>query len=356
MLTAEWMKESKSIAIYGAGMVAVSIYYALKELCKSRKVIRFIVSRREENPAEIDGIPVVELDRFDQIDAEILVAVPENFHSAIVAELERRDLKNYICIDSRTEAAVMEEYYKRVKQFPVLRSFEIGEKVPSLKVYMAKFFKDKPLKNPYQMAEWIYPIQAGAALTETYVAKTKDNLGENISAKNGNYSELTAMYWIGKHGKADYLGLFHYRRVLDITEEDLYRLLNNDIDAILPFPTIHTPSSYEHHKRYLKDHDWEAMTLALKELVPNYWEVLPTVFSQPYFYNYNMLIAKRHILKDFCDWLFPILKRTEELSIPRGWERTDRYIGYLGESLTTLYFMYHKDNLKIAHTGRLMLI
>ena len=77
MLTAEWMKESKSIAIYGAGMVAVSIYYALKELCKSRKVIRFIVSRREENPAEIDGIPVVELDRFDQIDAEILVAVPE---------------------------------------------------------------------------------------------------------------------------------------------------------------------------------------------------------------------------------------------------------------------------------------
>lgn len=33
--------------------------------------------------------------------------------------------------------------------------------------------------------------------------------------------------------------------------------------------------------------------------------------------------------------LFPILERTEQLSIPRGWERCDRYIGYLGENLMT---------------------
>ncbi|MCI8889418.1 MAG: DUF4422 domain-containing protein [Hungatella sp.] len=42
-----------------------------------------------------------------------------------------------------------------------------------------------------------------------------------------------------------------------------------------------------------------------------------------------MFIAKEGIFRDYCDWLFPILRRTEELSSPKGWERADRYIGYL---------------------------
>ena len=58
----------------------------------------------------------------------------------------------------------------------------------------------------------------------------------------------------------------------------------------------------------------------------------------------------------YCDWLFPLLSRVEELSEPKGSERADRYIGYLGENLTTLYFMKNKDRLKIAHAGRLMLL
>ena len=98
------------------------------------------------------------------------------------------------------------------------------------------------------------------------------------------------------------------------------------------------------------------MVSAIEELAPEYARMMPDIFSQPYFYNYNMLIAKRRIFDEFCGWMFPILKRTEELSSPRGWERADRYIGYLGENLTTLYFMYHKNHWKIAHVGRLMLV
>ncbi len=98
------------------------------------------------------------------------------------------------------------------------------------------------------------------------------------------------------------------------------------------------------------------MLKALEECAPAYAKVLPDVFADKYFYNYNMLIARKQVFRDYCNWLFPILKRTEELSTPRGWERADRYIGYLGESLMTLYFMVHKNDLRIAHTGRLMLI
>lgn len=168
---------------------------------------------------------------------------------------------------------------------------------------------------------------------------------------------MSFLHYIGgKHATAEYMGLFHYRRILDVQDEDLYRFKENDIDVILPYPTIHEPNIGEHHRRYLNDSDWEAMLKALEECAPDYAAALPDIFAKQYFYNYNMLIAKEEIFKDYCNWMFPILKRTEELSIPKGNERADRYIGYLGENLTTLYFMYHQKDYKIVHAGRRMLI
>ena len=156
--------------------------------------------------------------------------------------------------------------------------------------------------------------------------------------------------------KVDYYGLFHYRRMLVVSDEDILGLKEYDVDVILPFPMLHEPNAYEHHSRYVKESDWNAMLAALKELQPEYAKAMPEIFSKPYVYNYNMLIAKPEILADYCAWLFPILERTEELTEPKGWERADRYIGYMGENLLTLYFMYNKDKYKIMHTGRRMLV
>ena len=68
------------------------------------------------------------------------------------------------------------------------------------------------------------------------------------------------------------------------------------------------------------------------------------------------------MLKEYCGWLFPILERVEELSIPKGAERSDRYIGYIAETLETLYFMYHaadkpaENRLNIMHAGYRFLV
>lgn len=403
----ELLEKNDRVVLYGAGMVSMSVYYAIKTLYKDCRVQYFIVSQKAGNPTEIDKIPVISLEEFCGLEGErkarILVATPENHHRAIAEELGRRGLKNYICIDSRTEASLMERYYNcplpsgEDGRFPTLRSFCVGTgipkvnigagtrmsrtsisaatRMPKVNIYMVRFHRDTPLKascSPSWLADrsWIHPLQAGAALTGERVADIQDNTGENISEKNGNYSELTALYWIWKNGggetedsdrkaqdrEAGYLGLFHYRRVLDVTEEDLRRLAEHEIDVVLPYPTIHTPSADEHHRRYVRERDWEAMCAALEELSPEYGARLPEILSQPYFYNYNMLIAEEDIFRKYCSWLFPILERTEELSSPKGWERADRYIGYLGENLTTLYFMYHRKDFKIAHTGRLMLV
>ena len=54
------------------------------------------------------------------------------------------------------------------------------------------------------------PILVGnSSIKEKYL---RDNTGENISSKNKNYCELTAMYWAWKNLQSDYIGLCHYRR------------------------------------------------------------------------------------------------------------------------------------------------
>lgn len=243
------------------------------------------------------------------------------------------------------------------------KSFTGETKLTEAEIYVAKFHKDKQLQNIDTLPDWQIPIQVGASLTDIRVADICDNMGENISSKNVNYCELTALYWIWKNRLTQeampenkYVGLFHYRRVLDIDGADLERMALKEADAVLPFPMMCEPDIKEHHMRYLPESDWNAMLQALTELQPEYARAYPDIFARPYMYNYNMIIAKKKVLADYCSWLFPILERTEELSIPKGSERADRYIGYLGENLLTLYFMYHHTDLKLYHTGRIMLI
>ena len=60
------------------------------------------------------------------------------------------------------------------------------------------------------------PVQVGRAIAREDLGYTGDDSGENISAKNRNYCELTAQYWAWKNrSDADYIGLCHYRRYFD---------------------------------------------------------------------------------------------------------------------------------------------
>ena len=72
----------------------------------------------------------------------------------------------------------------------------------SLEVYMAKFHKDRPINLPV-LPDWILPIQVGKALTDIRVARLTDDTGDNISAKNVDYSEATALYWIVEEHRRD---------------------------------------------------------------------------------------------------------------------------------------------------------
>lgn len=349
------------LAIYGAKSLALGVCLAVKKLYPEYSVHGFIVKSLQNNPDVLGRLPVWELGHVDDKEMCILIATPEDTHREIVCDLEQYGFFHYICIDSKKEAVLMERYYAEINRFPSIHFMPKGKKNQKLCVYMAKYHGDKALQNTYELPEWIYPISVGAYASKGNLIAIRDDQGDHISEKNGNYCELTALYWMWKNKlkqgeNIDYYGLFHYRRILDMDTDDLSRLKENDIDVVLPYPTVHEPDIFEHHTRYLKESDWQAMVRALEELHPEYAKAFPEALSQPYFYNYNILIAKRSVLETYCAWLFPILELVEEYSRPKGKERSDRYIGYLGENLLTLYFMYHSQEMNIAHTGRYMLI
>ncbi len=359
------------LAIFGAKSIALGVCLAIQRLYPEHEVETFLVSSLKDNPSILAGLPVQEVQNYSNKEMLILIAVPEDLHQEITKCLEKQGFFHYVGIDSRKESILMEHYFGLSGAFHSIRRLPFGDEKADLRVYQAKFYKDRQLKEEYEKPDWIVPIQAGAVLTAERVADETDCVGEQISEKNVNYCELTALYWMWKNKllwndsqnngvsntvkHIEYYGLFHYRRVLDIQEEDLLRIKENHVDVILPYPTVHEPDIYEHHTRYVRSSDWGAMMAALWELQPVYAEAFERILKQPYLYNYNIVIARRQILADYCAWLFPILNRVEELSVPKGSERADRYIGYLGENLLTLYFLYHQNSMKIVHTGRIML-
>lgn len=363
------------IAFFGAKSLALGMYKAVHYLYPETVCMGFIVSSLKGNPHILAGKRVWELRTLreclsskEKENLQVLIAVPEDLHTEIMKCLRENGFGNYICMDSHKEARLMEKYFTKKKIFQSLHLQERAR--ANLCVYQAKFCGDRQLEHEYKLPEWVIPLQVGAAMAVERVCEQQDNQGDNISKKNANYCELTALYWLWKNKlslsektidrifceKTDYYGLFHYRRILDITEDDLYLMKACDVDVVLPFPTLHEPNIDEHHARYMDKGDWRAMRQALLEINPEYSAAFDEILMQPYFYNYNLIVAREQVLADYCAWLFPILERTEELSIPKGSERADRYIGYMGENLATLYFMYHKDDLKIVHTGRIMLI
>lgn len=404
--------KNDSFCIYGAGIVATSIYKAIKTLY-GKQPLSFIVSdselsKKSTTPEKIDSIPVIGLSEWQErqqgeyckhVTLKYIVAVPEVHHAVIMksllekgvhkedvilitGDLENQLMEEYFCLKhseqrkygqgARTIKTVLDKTFQD-KAYSEKRNCDIffkddahigdaakEEKTVSIEVFQAKCHVDKPLTTSIVMPEYVIPIQVGTVFADKKIAAVQDNVGDNISHKNRNYCELTASYYAWKNSKADYKGLCHYRRIFDITEEQMQCLLGleDKWDVILPYPSIHYPDISAQHVRYIGKADWKAMLQALEETAPEYYQAyLEAVANgEQQFLNYNMLIAKKKIFDDYCNFLFEVLVRTEELTIPKGENRADRFAGYMGENLTTIYFLKNREHLKILYAGKKWLV
>jgi len=192
--------------------------------------------------------------------------------------------------------------------------------------------------------DYIIPIQVGAALTDEKLTHLNDKTGINISEKNRQFCELTALYWMWKNTNNNYLGLCHYRRFFNMPQEkEILKTLQNDM-IILPKRIFFKKTVYEQYKDCHGTQEWDIMVDTLKSMYPDYLKPAESVFSANSIIPYNMFIACKKWVKDYCSWLFPILfcinQRMEAINPSK-----ERYIGFLAERLLTVYVI--KNDFKI---------
>ncbi|MDD4839285.1 MAG: DUF4422 domain-containing protein [Clostridia bacterium] len=212
-----------------------------------------------------------------------------------------------------------------------------------------------------------------------------DDTGENISAKNPSFNELTAIYWAWKNydvlGAPDYIGFMHYRRHFVFREcsklyfetptidDNYFKKVNyteqnvNDMLSACDFVT-NTPhkrtSVYNHYKNAHDISELELVLELISEFYPDYTEAANTYVYGDKSYFYNMFIFPRDIFFRYAEWIFDILFKFESRlndSSKRMFvsERlTGIFItkllneGYKAKSLPTMFITGKKPSLKTA--------
>lgn len=361
---------SSQLIIYGAGIIGRSVLKCLTNKPYNLSIDKFMVSDKKNNLAEIQGIQVIDVQEglpYKET-ATILIAVIDKYYQEIYELLQQNGYKNIISLTFESDlwSQIRENYYKEIRDSQGKPYLTIEQELKQVNIsncdcsdvhiYMAKCHVDRKLNVDFTQYDWEIPIQVGAALTDEIIADIRDNTGENISNKNREYCELTALYWIWKNDNSKYAGLCHYRRHYCLNRDLLGKLAQSDIDVVLTIPVLNFPDV---RAMYANDHieqDWDIMLEAINILHPEYYGTADTVQKGIYYYAYNMFIARKEIFDDYCSWLFPILAYCEEKCGRKEDKYQNRCIGFLAERLLTIYFMYHEDEYKIVHVQKEFLI
>ena len=196
-------------------------------------------------------------------------------------------------------------------------------------------------------------IQVGTALTsQTINADYFDNEGCNISDKNKQYCELTGLYWIWKHAKEDYIGLAHYRRHFLLPQNWLDIVKNQKIDVILPVPLYVSPSLAENYCDRHIAKDWDRLMEYVYRNNNSEYEKMNLFFKGNLYSPCNMIIAKREIICEFCEWLFPILDTVVKSVGEHKDLYQNRYPGFMAERLMTYYFETKSEKYHIVYADK----
>ena len=195
------------------------------------------------------------------------------------------------------------------------------------------------------------PVQLGKANhPELDLGFATDDTGDNISDRDGSWSELTGIYWGWKNLKdVEYLGVCHYRRYfkLDFRKQDIDKLLQGrDMIVAKRHKQL---SKAERLKNLVYFTSLEDTYLFIDTVLSLYPDIEPTVIR--YFcnsrasYSHNMFIARKETYDAYCAFMFPILFELEKRLKNCGYWRTKRAMGYFGEWCLGLFIFY--KNLKV---------
>ncbi len=155
-----------------------------------------------------------------------------------------------------------------------------------------------------------------------------DDTGNNISAKNAYYSELTALYWLWKNNDSAYKGIVHYRRLLGskqlknrmsrdpyqrvIQEPELSEILSQHDIVLAKKRNYYIESIYSHYAHTFHSERFDTCREVLIDLAPQYVEAWDRLMHSRNAHVFNMFVMRQKKFDEYCAWLFPILFELEK--------------------------------------------
>lgn len=173
----------------------------------------------------------------------------------------------------------------------------------------------------YQMPndKMYLPLQVGSDTSKLDLGYAKDNTGQNISAMNAEFCELTGLYWAWKNVNADYLGMVHYRRYFSLAKSGSDRfssiLSSREAEELLSQYKVVLPKKRNYvietlYSHYAHTHYAEHLDL-IREIIekkyPDYVQDYDLVLKKRSGYMFNMFIMSRSLVNNYCSWVFDIL-------------------------------------------------
>lgn len=354
-------KEKKKVYIAGAHSRGRTLRVYLEYLYPDLEAVAFLVDDMLENEKVVDGLPVLLIGQELHTEYPVYLGMRGVNHEKVTGELQDVGIRDIIPVtvelDMRLRNAYVRKYAEnRGRKFFVIDELEGREK--TARIYVANSIFDKPLRDSYSFVEEESVLQVGAVLTKERISSEAilDCEGENISEKNKQFCELTGLYWIWKNACEDYVGLVHYRRHFLLPDNWLERMVSNKVDVILPVPLYVAPSIAGNYMERHIASDWEYLMKYFKENLPEEYETAVQIFSGNLYSPCNMLIARKEVLDQLCEWMFPILFAVVE----HGGEKEDaymnRYPGFISERLITYFFESRNNKYNIVYANKNFLV
>lgn len=358
----------KKIYIVGAHSRARTLGVYLKKLDPETVIEAYLVDNDEANAKEQDGVLVLHFDEETQLHTEYLFYLGTRglYHSALTQKLLRMGIKaeNIIPVTPALDRELRNRYLKLCSREEG-RKFETLCEVPRIvpaqarqreaesRIYVIRSAFDKPLEQEYELPQEAAYLQVGAALTEKRISARTDDAGENISGRNRQFCELTGLYWLWKHASEEMVGLEHYRRHFLLPKDWKERMIENNIDVILPTPLYVAPSLAQNYRERHVAADWDYMMEYVQQTMPDEYEPMMDFFEKTSLYSpCNMFIMRREVMCDLCEWLFPILFACAA----HGGEKEDsyqnRYPGFLAERLLTFFFQKNQEKYHVVYADK----
>ena len=356
--------------IFGAHSRAYTVKEYLCKLEPNDVLLGFLYDDEDDNPKEIDGIPVLNINLSSEeqlnLNASVFLGIRGTNFDRATSNLIRRGFKSIIPVTVELDNKLRNDYLKmyfseRGKKFRKIDdySFDISDyrdKNTEGCIYVVSSAFDATLNDKHNYLPFERIIQVGTVLANSKIKEAVyDDEDDNISYMNRQFCELTALYWIWKNVRMDYVGIEHYRRFFSISDNIFDIMKNNKIDVILPVPLCVMPSLKDNYLFRHMNKPWNDMLSIINNLYPDEYNNAITFFEESIYSPCNMMIARKEVYDHLCEWMFPILFEVSKLNGEVSDRYQNRYPGFMSERLISFFFEENKEKYKMVYADKVFL-